>query len=136
MWKPNLKGLTDSVKKAGSKVAGAGKGLGAKAKGSMSKATDKVKGLKKLNPFKKNKFRRLVMWKWLEKVIIGSFEKPLRLTKEYKRPKRARTKLGRYKADDKSTVDYNEAWVGGRKPKKKRKVYTIKGKKYVLKKKS
>jgi len=74
------------------------------------------------------------MWKWLEKVIIGSFEKPLRLTKEYKRPKRARTKLGRYKADDKSTADYNEAWVGGRKPKKKRKVYTIKGKKYVLKK--
>ncbi len=53
MWKPNLKGLTDSVKKAGSKVAGAGKGLGAKAKGSVSKATDKVKGLKKLNPFKK-----------------------------------------------------------------------------------
>jgi hypothetical protein len=74
------------------------------------------------------------MWKWLEKLVIGPYEKPLRLTKEYKKPKRARTKKGRYKADNKSTSDYNEAWVGGRKPKKKKKVYTIKGKKYVLKK--
>ena len=73
------------------------------------------------------------MWKWLEKVI-GTYEQPLRLTKEYKKPKRARTKLGRYRADDKSTADHNEAWVGGRKPRKKRKVYTIRGKKYVLKK--
>ena len=73
------------------------------------------------------------MWKWLEKVI-GIDDKPLRLTKEYKRPKRARTKLGRYRADNKSTADHNEAWVGGRKPRKKRKVYTIRGKKYVLKK--
>ena len=56
------------------------------------------------------------------------------MTKEYKRTKRARTKLGRYRADDKSTADHNEAWVGGRKPRKKRKVYTIRGKKYVLKK--
>ena len=79
------------------------------------------------------------MWKWLEKIVgtydpTGTYDKPLRLTKEYKRPKRARTKLGRYKADDKSTSDYNEAWVGGRKPKKKRKIYIIRGKKYVLKK--
>ena len=79
------------------------------------------------------------MWKWLEKVIgtydpTGTYDKPLRLTKEYKKPKRARTKLGRYRADDKSTADHNEAWVGGRKPRKKRKVYTIRGKKYVLKK--
>ena len=41
------------------------------------------------------------MWKWLEKVIgtydpTGTYDKPLRLTKEYKKPKRARTKLGRY----------------------------------------
>ena len=35
-------------------------------------------------------------------------------------PKRARTKKGRYKADDKSTKDVNEAWVGGKAPKKKR----------------
>ena len=38
-----------------------------------------------------------------------------------KKPKRARTKKGRYKADDKSTPDVNEAWVGGKAPKKKRK---------------
>ena len=35
------------------------------------------------------------------------------------KPKRARTKKGRYKADDKSTKDINEAWVGGKAPKKK-----------------
>ena len=68
------------------------------------------------------------MWKWLEKVF-DSYEKPLVLTKEVKR---ARTKKGRYKGDDKSTDDYNEAWVGGKAPKKR--VYKIKGKKYVLKK--
>ena len=56
------------------------------------------------------------MWKWLEKVI-GTSEEPLVLTKEYKR---ARTKRGRYKGDNKSTADYNEAWVGGKAPKRKR----------------
>ena len=71
------------------------------------------------------------MWKWLERVV-GTYEKPLVLTKEIKR---ARTKRGRYKGDDKSTADYNEAWVGGKAPKKnKKRVYKIKGKKYVLKK--
>ena len=35
------------------------------------------------------------------------------------KPKRARTK-GRYKADDKSTPNVNEAWVGGKSPKRKR----------------
>ena len=68
------------------------------------------------------------MWKWLEKVIGTYDELPLVLTKEVKR---ARTKRGRYKADDKSTKGYNEAWVGGKSPKK---VYKIKGRKYVLKK--
>ena len=68
------------------------------------------------------------MWKWLEKVV-GTYEKPLVLTKEYKR---ARTNRGRYKGDDKSTANYNEAWVDGKAPKKK--VYTIKGKKYTIKK--
>ena len=38
--------------------------------------------------------------------------------KEEKKPKRARTKKGRYKGDDKSTKDVNEAWVGGKAPKK------------------
>ena len=37
------------------------------------------------------------------------------------KPKRARTKKGRYRKDDKSTKDVNEAWVGGKAPKKKRK---------------
>ena len=67
------------------------------------------------------------MWKWLEKFI--GVNDTLVLTKEVKR---ARTKRGRYKADDKSTADYNEAWVGGKSPKKK--IYKIKGRKYVLKK--
>ena len=68
------------------------------------------------------------MWKWLEKVV-GTYNEPLVLTKEYKR---ARTKRGRYKGDNKSTPDVNEAWVGGKAPKKR--VYKIKGKRYTLKK--
>jgi hypothetical protein len=72
------------------------------------------------------------MWSWLKKVI-GTYEKPLVLTKEIKR---ARTKRGRYKGDDKSTPDVNEAWVGGKAPKKKkRRVYKIGNKRYVIKKK-
>ena len=72
------------------------------------------------------------MWKWLNKLISTYDELPLVLTNEVKR---ARTKKGRYKADDKSTKDINEAWVGGKAPKKKkRKVYKIGGKRYTLKK--
>jgi len=67
------------------------------------------------------------MWKWLEKLV--GVNEPLVLNKEYKR---ARTKRGRYKGDNKSTPDVNEAWVGGKSPKKK--VYNIRGKKYTLKK--
>tara|TARA_R110000796_G_scaffold219549_1_gene335573 strand:- start:128 stop:472 length:345 start_codon:yes stop_codon:yes gene_type:complete len=37
------------------------------------------------------------------------------ITEPMVKPKRARTK-GRYKADDKSTADVNEAWVGGKAP--------------------
>ena len=33
------------------------------------------------------------------------------------KPKRARTKKGRYKADDPKTKNYNEAYVGGKAPK-------------------
>ena len=36
-------------------------------------------------------------------------------------PKRARTKRGRFVADDKSTKDINEAWIGGKAPKKESK---------------
>jgi hypothetical protein len=44
------------------------------------------------------------MWTWLQKLVGPKAE-----------PKRAREK-GRYKADDKSTADVNEAWVGGKAP--------------------
>ena len=36
-------------------------------------------------------------------------------------PKRARTAKGKLKADDPSTPDINEAWEGGKAPKKKKK---------------
>ena len=36
------------------------------------------------------------------------------------KPKRARTKKGTYRSDNKSTKDVNEAWVGGKAPKKRR----------------
>ena len=35
-----------------------------------------------------------------------------------KKHKRARTKKGRYKGDDKNTPFFNEAWAKGRSPKK------------------
>ena len=38
-----------------------------------------------------------------------------------KKRKRARKKDGTFRGDDKSTPDVNEAWVGGKAPKKKRK---------------
>ena len=72
------------------------------------------------------------MWRWLEKVI-GTYDmsKPLVLTNEVK-PKRARTSRGRYRGDDKSTADVNEAWVGGKAPRRKKKVYNIRGIRYTL----
>ena len=41
------------------------------------------------------------------------------MTKE--KPKRARTTKGRYRGDDKATEKYNEAWGGGKAPKKRKK---------------
>ena len=41
------------------------------------------------------------------------------MTKE--KPKRARTQKCRYRGDDKTTESYNEAWVGGKSPKKRKK---------------
>ena len=46
-------------------------------------------------------------------MIFGTERKP--------KPKRARGKKGRYLADDPTTTFTNEAWVGGKAPKKKRK---------------
>ena len=37
------------------------------------------------------------------------------------KPKRARGKKGKFKADDKSTPNVNEAWVGGKAPKRGKK---------------
>jgi len=47
-------------------------------------------------------------------VVLKKFDKVVA-----KEPKRARGTKGRYKADDKSTADINEAWVGGKAPKRK-----------------
>ena len=52
--------------------------------------------------------------KWFDELMWGTPEKE-------EKPKRARTKKGTYKADDKSTKDVNEAWVGGKAPKKGKK---------------
>jgi len=43
------------------------------------------------------------------------------IEEQKKKPKRARGKKGKYLADDKSTKDVNEAWVGGKAPKKRKK---------------
>ena len=58
------------------------------------------------------------MWSWLQKIVGSSAKPKTEITAE---PKRAREK-GRYKADDKSTADVNEAWVGGAAPVPKKKI--------------
>ena len=50
------------------------------------------------------------MFKWLGKIFRSGG-----LSKATAEPKRARVK-GRFKADDKSTPDVNEAWEGGKAP--------------------
>ena len=54
------------------------------------------------------KFEELVDDIW--RIVFG--------TERRAKPKRARTKKGRYKADDPSTPNINEAYVGGKAPKK------------------
>jgi len=54
------------------------------------------------------KFEELVDDIW--RIVFG--------TERRTKPKRARTKKGRYKADDPSTPNINEAYVGGKAPKK------------------
>ena len=54
--------------------------------------------------------------------IIKEKPKPiLKLNVEPAKPKRARTTKGHYRRDDKATANTNEAWVGGKKPKSKKK---------------
>ena len=57
----------------------------------------------------------------LKELVFGTSNKfeGMMMTKE--KPKRARGKKGKFLADDKSTKEFNEAWVGGKAPKKKRK---------------
>ena len=50
-----------------------------------------------------------------------ALEKEMRMMYTTKKPKRARGPKGRYKGDDKSTPNVNEAWVGGKAPKKGKK---------------
>ena len=57
------------------------------------------------------RFNELVDDIW--EMVFGTERRP--------KPKRARGKKGRYKADDPTTKDYNEAWVGGKSPKKRKK---------------
>jgi len=54
------------------------------------------------------KFNELVDDIW--EMVFGTERRP--------KPKRARTKKGTYRADDKSTPNVNEAYVGGKAPKK------------------
>ena len=56
-------------------------------------------------------FNKLVDDIW--EMVFGTERRP--------KPKRARSKDGRYRGDDKTTPDINEAWVGGKAPKKRRK---------------
>jgi|TARA_A100001391_G_scaffold203867_1_gene197402 hypothetical protein len=65
---------------------------------------------------------------------VAAFEKAIKESKEavesveIVEPARARTEQGRFIADDKSTEDVNEAWVGGVAPKKKKKPKVVKKK--------
>ena len=67
------------------------------------------------------RFNELVDDIW--EMVFGTVRRPevkfKGMMKEAPKPKRARTKKGRYKGDDLSTKDFNEAWVGGKAPKKK-----------------
>ena len=54
------------------------------------------------------KFNELVDDIW--EMVFGTERRP--------KPKRARTKKGTYRADDPKTKNYNEAYVGGKAPKK------------------
>ena len=68
------------------------------------------------------RFNELVDDVW--EIVFGTVRRPEvkfkdMMTKE--KPKRARTKKGTYRADDKMTKEFNEAWVGGKAPKRRKK---------------
>jgi hypothetical protein len=78
------------------------------------------KTLKFFLPLPKEELKTVIKEDVLEKAIkdaevyLNKFDKAVA-----KEPKRARGTKGRYKTDDKSTANINEAWVGGKAPKKK-----------------
>ena len=58
--------------------------------------------------------------KELSEVVLNSITLDFKLDDgASEKPKRARTKKGTYKADDPTTQDYNEAYVGGKAPTRK-----------------
>ena len=61
------------------------------------------------------------MFKWIKEIFSAGGDTKVEATAE---PKRAREK-GRYKADDKSTADVNEAWVGGVAPTPEKEVKVV-----------
>ena len=78
------------------------------------------KALRFFLPLPKEELKTVIKEDILEKAIkeaevsLKKFDKVVA-----KEPKRARGTKGRYKADDKSTPDVNEAWQGGKAPSKK-----------------
>ena len=68
------------------------------------------------------RFQTLVDDIW--EMVFGTVRRPeVKFEGMYtnKKPKRARGPKGKYKGDDKSTPNVNEAWVGGKAPKKGKK---------------
>ena len=53
-------------------------------------------------------------------IVFIAFSLKTKPAKKIVAPKRARNKKGQLKADDKSTPNVNEAWVGGKAPKRGR----------------
>tara|TARA_Y100000593_G_scaffold34806_1_gene68307 strand:- start:548 stop:769 length:222 start_codon:yes stop_codon:yes gene_type:complete len=68
---------------------------------------------------KKEKTDLQIFQEWVQELNELVFGTPVKETTKTK-PKRARTKKGTYRADDKRTKEVNEAWVGGKAPKKKK----------------
>ena len=61
-----------------------------------------------------------VFQEWVQELKELVFGTPVKEATKSK-PKRARGKKGKFLADNKMTKDVNEAWVGGKAPKKRKK---------------
>ena len=62
----------------------------------------------------------------VEDIISKEMKEATVQLEKFEEPKRARTSKGTYVADDPTTKDVNEAWVGGRAPKPKKKKVKVK----------